>query len=100
VAADAEDLLGLLGQIKGLKNTANEFEYGPDVVQPWNAAQNQGYQGALGLAQQGSPYFGQATGYTGGVAGGGSVGAAPGSDFLAGLASHGANDPASGSTAR
>jgi hypothetical protein len=89
-------LFGLLGQIRGVKNTANEFEYGPDVVEPWNQAQNQGYQGALGLAQQGSPYFRRATGYTGGVAGGGSVGAAPGSDFLAGLASHGAIDPASG----
>jgi hypothetical protein len=90
-----QPLEGAISQIKWLNNNANDFQYGPDVVQPWNAAQNQGYQGALGLARQGSPYFGQATGYTGGVAGGGSVGAAPGSDFLAGLASHGANDPAS-----
>jgi hypothetical protein len=89
-----DDLMGMLGQIKYL-NGNTQLEYGPGVVQPWNAAQNQGYQGALGLAQQGSPYLGQAAGYTGGVAGGGSVGAAPGSDFLAQLSAHGANDPAS-----
>lgn len=90
-----DDLMGMLGQIKYL-NGNTQLEYGPSVVQPWNAAQNQGYQGALGLAQQGAPQFGQATDFTGQVAGGGNVGAAPGSDFLAQLAGHGANDPASG----
>lgn len=90
-----DDLMGVLGNIHNLNETTG-FDYGPSVVQPWNQAQQGGYQGALGLAQQGTPYFGQATGYTGQVAGGSNVGAAPGSDFLAGLASHGANDPASG----
>jgi hypothetical protein len=89
-----KNLMGVLGTIRDL-NQNTQLEYGPGVVQPWNAAQNAGYQGGVGLAMQGNPAFGQATGYTGGVAGGGNVGAAPGSDWLAGLAQHGADDPAS-----